>query len=115
MKREVMIKGVARERAMTLLGIAKKLGIYRSNMSAIASGSRGVSLDVLKKICYILDCGLDEIVFPAREPVVFKNKMIQAKLDSLERVNYDGIDKTWVNKVILASWGHFKQAKKVSK
>lgn len=112
MERGLRIKEVAKERAMTLMAIAKKLGIYRSNMSAIASGSRGASLAMLKEMCYILDCGLDELVFPGRKPFIFKNKAIQAELDLLEKINYDGADKTWVNKVMLAGLRHFKHAKK---
>lgn len=115
MEKGLRIKEAAKERGMTLMAIAKKLGIHRSNMSAIASGSRGASLVMLKKICYILDCGLDELVFSGRKPFVFKNKATQAELDLLERINYDGADKTWANRVMLAGLRHFKQAKEVTK
>lgn len=66
MKVMLRLKEAARERGLTLSGIAKKLGIHRSNMSAIASGSRGVSLIMLKKISRILDCGTDELFWPKK-------------------------------------------------
>ena len=47
------IKQIVKERGMSLAYLASKLGIQRSNMSAIASGDRGVSLGVLKKISKI--------------------------------------------------------------
>ena len=50
MKLVLRIKEAAKERGITLSSIAVKLGIHRSNMSAIASGARGASLKTLKKI-----------------------------------------------------------------
>ena len=50
MRKRLRIKEAAKERGVTLSSIAKKLGIYRSNMSAIASGARGTSLKILRKI-----------------------------------------------------------------
>jgi transcriptional regulator with XRE-family HTH domain len=106
------LKEVAKERALTLTDIAKKLGIHRANMSAIASGSRGTSLKMLKKIVNILDMGLDELVNPEECRPVFKNRKAEAALDNMEKINYDGLDKTWVNKVMLAQNAHYHNVRK---
>ena len=107
MKKGFRIKDVAKERGMTLSSIAKKLGIPRSNMSAIASGARGVSLKVLYKISCILDCSIDELMLPAQYPPVFKDKKNQSLLRMIENENYDGIDKTWVDRLMLAQKMHY--------
>lgn len=107
MKRRFRIKDIAKERGMTLSEIAKRLGIPRSNMSAIASGRRGVSLKVLSKIGRILDCGIDELILPETDPPVYKDEKIESALKIIENQNYDGIDKTWVNSIMLAHAAHF--------
>lgn len=105
------LKEIARERALTLTDIAKKLGIHRANMSAIASGSRGASLKMLKKIVNILDMGLDELVNPEECHPVFKNREAEAALNDMEKINYDGLDKTWVNRVMLAQNTHYHKVR----
>lgn len=107
MKKELRIKEIARERGMTLSEVAGKLGIPRSNMSAIASGSRGISLKVLYRISNILDCGLGDLFLPKEDQPVFKDKKTQALLKAVEDQNYDGIDKTWVDYIMLAQKTHY--------
>lgn len=106
------LKEAAKERALTLTDIAKKLGIHRANMSAIASGSRGASLKMLNKIGHILDIGLDELVDPQERHPVFKNRKAEAALDYIEKINYDGADKTWVDWIMLAQKTHYEKARK---
>jgi len=106
------IKEVAKERAVTLARIAGELGIYRANMSAIASGSRGVSLKVLNRICRILDISLDELIESGESRRLFKDKKLEAVLDGIEKANYDGIDKSWVGRVMLAQSAHYRKARK---
>ncbi len=106
------LKEAAKERALTLTSVAKKLGIHRANMSSIASGTRGASLKMLNKISTILDMGLDELVNPEGHHRVFKNGKAETALDHIEKINYDGIDKTWVDRVMLAQKMHFRKARK---
>jgi len=110
MRRGLRIKEIAKERGMTLSSIAKELDMPRSNISAIASGTRGVSLKALQKISRVLDCSLDELVLPGEYDSVFKDKRVQALLDIMESRNYDGIDKTWVDRVMLAQKVHYLAA-----
>ena len=112
MEKRLRIKEIVKERGMTLMGLAQELGIYRSNMSAIASGSRGISLDMLTKMSSILDCSIDELVTARKEPAVFLNKKMQIELDLVEKANHDGAEKTWVNMIMLAGLNHYMKAKK---
>ena len=107
MEKRLKIKEVAKERGVTLSSIAGKLGIPRSNMSAIASGARGVSLRTLRKISRILDCGIDDLIFSEKHPPFFKDKKLQIFLKTVESQNYDGIDKTWVDRLMLAQKIHY--------
>jgi len=110
--RGLRIKKIARERGVTLSSIAKELDMPRSNISAIASGARGVSLKVLQKISRVLDCSLDELALPGEDDFVFKDKRVQSLLDVVESRNYDGIDKTWVDRVMLAQKVHYIAARR---
>jgi DNA-binding Xre family transcriptional regulator len=107
MKENLRIKDAAKERGITLNMLAGALGIHRCNMSAIAAGARGLSLKTLKAISSILDCGLDELVYTGINEAVFKDKKTQSLLDNIERRNYDGIDKTWVNSLMSAQRAHY--------
>jgi len=107
MKLVLRIKEVAKESGITLSSVARKLGIHRSNMSAIASGSRGVSLKTLKRIGRILDCSIDELIEPEKRAPVFKNKKSKSVLDRIEKANYDGIDKSWVDRLMFAQRTHY--------
>lgn len=106
------LKETASERALTLTDIAKKLGIHRANMSAIASGTRGTSLKMLNKISRILDISLDDLVGGEERRLLFKSEKLEEALDNIERSNYDGIDKSWVDQLMLAQKMHYKKARK---
>ena len=112
MKKVLRIKEVAKEQGITLQSIAKRLDMHPSNISAIASGARGVSIKLLKKISHILGCGVDELIFSEKRPPVFKDKRTQLLLDSIEKNNYDGIDKTWVNRIMFVQNMHYNAARR---
>ena len=112
MKTKLRIKEAAQERGFTLSAIAKKLGIARSNMSAISKGARGVSLKVLIKISNILNCGIDELIITEPTRRIFNSDKMETRLRAIEEANYDGMDKTWVDNVALAFRDHYRLAKK---
>ena len=112
MKRRLRVKEIAKERGMTLSEIAKKLKIQRSNMSAIASGRRGASLEVLHRISNILDCGIEELFLSEGGSAVYKDAKLQRLLKMIEDQNYDGIDKTWVDRIMLTQKTHYGNAQR---
>lgn len=112
MRRGLRIKEIAGERGMTLSSIARELDMPRSNISAIASGARGVSLKALQKISRVLDCSLDELVLPGEDDSVFKDKRVRSLLEVIESRNYNGLDKTWVDRVMLAQKVHYIAARR---
>lgn len=107
------IKIIAKEKGMTLSNLSKILGITRSNMSAIASGARGVSLKLFIKISHILDCDIDELSFNMNTMAVYKNKEIQSLLKMVGNRSYNGQDKTWVHRIMLAQHIHYRIRKRI--
>ena len=114
MKTVLRIKEAAKERGMMLSSIAKKLGIHRSNMSAIASGSRGVSLKMLVKISRILDCDIDDLIGQKKHSPIFKNIILASVLSDIEKINYDGIDKSWVDRLMFAQRMHHRAVRRTA-
>lgn len=112
MEKALRIKEVAKEHGVTLRSIAKRLGMHSSNMSAIASGARGVSIKLLKKISRILGCGVGELILPQKRHPVFKDRRTQLLLESIERNNYDGIDKTWIDRVMFVQNMHYNAVRR---
>ena len=104
------IKEVCRERGITLSYLAKGLGIHRSNTSAIASGVRGVSFSVLQKICSILNCSIDEIIVMKPHKPVYVEKIFKSIIRK-EQECFDGQDKTWVHRLMLAQKAHYQSIK----
>lgn len=47
-----------------------------------------------------------------KTPIIYKDKVIEDKLNKIEEINHSGLDKTWVNKVMLAGLMHFNRFKK---
>lgn len=112
MKRGLRIKEVAYERGFTLKDIAEKLHIHLSNLSAIASGRRGVSLSVLESLSRILDCSIDELL-NVDNPAVFKDKRLQRFLEEREKGAIDGQDKTWVDRLMLLRNAHYRASRRL--
>jgi len=111
--RPLNLKMLAGERGMSLSFIAKKLGIYPSNMSAIASARRGVSLSVLRQIAGLLDCSLDELTGRREATAVFRNKTADLRVKEIQNSNFNGMDKKWVDHVMLAHIHHYRAAKRM--
>ena len=109
---KLRIREAARERGLTLAYVAGRLGIHRSNMSAIASGARGVSLTALVRIGRILDVSLDELITRDEGGSLFGKGRLNAALDAVERASHDGMDKTWVDRAMLARLSHYRKARR---
>jgi len=107
---KVRIREIARERGMTLSSVAKKINIHRSNMSAIASGARGVSLRQLQAMGEYLGCGLDELLSADSPGVVFKDSRSESRVLAIEGKNFDGSEKTWVHNLMVSWMTHYRKA-----
>lgn len=91
--------------------VAKKLGFYLSNLSAMDSGRRAISLKRLAKIAAFLHCSIgDLIVNSGGEKKIFREEVLNDLLERIEASQEDGTDKSWVPKVMLAQKRHYAQA-----
>jgi DNA-binding Xre family transcriptional regulator len=107
------ITAVARERGMSAAELSRKLGLYRSNVSAMDAGKRAASLKLLSKIAALLHCGVDDLIEPIEpRPVqVFQDKKLNHGLEDTENALKDGTERGWVHKALLSWQSHYKLAK----
>jgi len=104
------IKEYAFEQGMRLGDVARKLRMPLSNLSAVASGRRSVSLRLLNRIAGILGCSVPELFEKKKSVGVFKDPELNKRIFLLEHANYLGRDKTWVHHLMLAQRTHYGRA-----
>lgn len=103
-----LIKQYAQEHGLQLGALARKLGMPLSNLSAIASGRRSVSLKLLSRISRALRCSVPELFDAGTGDVsVFGTSESNQKLLERERQHYLGQDKGWTHRLMLACQGHY--------
>jgi len=104
------IRRAAWERGRTVSEVARRLGLYRSNLSAMDAGRRTASLRTLSRIAAILGCSPGELIerAPDGPPTVFRTKALNAKLAAREAALVDGTDRSWVHAVLLAWQRHYR-------
>lgn len=101
---------VARERGLTALEVARRLRLYRSNLSAADAGRRSMSLKALGRIADLLGCSPGELVERARPRAenLFRQPALNARLAARDAGLSDGADRTWVHAVLLAWQRHYR-------
>lgn len=102
------IKQYAQGQGLRLGELARKLRMPLSNLSAIASGRRSVSVQLLSRIAGLLNCGVSELFEEVGVDPVFKDKRMTQALRELENANPLGIDKGWTHRLTFAQQKHFK-------
>lgn len=107
----INLREMLKARGVRFIALAGHLNMHRSNLSAIASGGRGVSLEVLQKMAHFLNCAMGELLV-RQTPDVFKERHRMNCIDEIESKNYDGLDKSWVDRVTLAHRVHYQNAKR---
>ena len=109
MRIRTCIGQVARERGMTAAEVARRLRLYRSNLSAMDAGRRSVSLRALGRIADVLGCSPSELLERDRgaERPVFRSARLNARLAERDAALIDGTDRTWVHTVWLAWQRHY--------
>lgn len=106
------IKQYAHEQGMKLGELARRLRMPLSNLSAISSGRRSVSVRLLSRIAGLLSCGVSELFEddPGPDSVLKKGPLAQA-LREIEAANPLGIEKGWTHRLSLIRERHFKSVR----
>ncbi len=101
----------ARARGMTAAELARRLGGYRSNLSAMDAGRRTASLRLLARLSRALGCSLGELLEVSwiSERPIFRTARVNEALAQRDRRAHDGQEKGWVHAAQLAWVRHFRR------
>ena len=110
MRIRTCITRVARERGLTAAEVARRLKLYRSNLSAADAGRRALSLRALGRIAAALACTPGELLERAAlaERPVFGRSALGARLAHRDAGLVDGAERTWVHTLLLAWQRHYR-------
>ena len=110
MRIRTCISRVARERGMTAAEVARRLRLYRSNLSAIDAGRRSLSLRALGRLADVLACSPGELLerAGAADRAVFRQAQLNIRLAGRDATLVDGAERTWVHTVLLAWQRHYR-------
>ena len=110
------ITAEARARGLTAAEVARRLGWYRSNISAMDAGRRAVSLRALARVADMLGCGPGDLLEsgPAAAHGVFRQRRLNVLLAKRDLGTPDGTEKGWVHAVQLAWQRHYAAAKRTA-
>lgn len=102
------ITEAARARGFTAAELARRLGWYRSNISAMDAGRRAVSLRTLARLSQLLACSPGELVEICRESArpLFPSARLNDRVSRRDRSASDGAEKSWVHAAQLAWQRH---------
>ena len=105
------ITAEARARGLTAAELAKRLGWYRSNVSAMDAGRRAVSIRRLSRLAKMLGCGPADLldVSWADETPVFRHSHLTRRLEARDVGTPDGLEKQWVHAAQFAWQRHYSQ------
>lgn len=107
------ITEAARQRGLTAAEVSRKLKLFPSNISAMDSGRRFVSLYLLERIANVLGCNVSELIETKKtdKPKLFPAHLMK-RLKEIEDRQEDGSDKTWTHRTLLAWQRHYLNIKK---
>ncbi len=109
MRIRTRIKIEARARGFTVAELARRLGWYRSNLSAMDAGRRTISMHALSRVAALLGCSLGELMDSSPEIRLFRDARVNARVLEWDRRAVDGLDKSWVSTVQLAWIRHYRR------
>ena len=109
MRIRTRIAAMARARGLTAAEVARRLGWYRSNVSAMDAGHRSVSVRALARLSQVLGCGPADLLemIGDREPPVFPRSALNQRLRKRDEGTPDGLEKAWVHTTTLAWQRHY--------
>jgi len=94
---------------MTASEVARRLRLYRSNLSATDAGRRPISLRTLGRIAVVLGCSLGDLLdlSPADDTPVFRDRRLAQRLKARDLGTSDGLERGWVHAAQLAWRRHY--------
>lgn len=102
----------ARARGMTAAELARRLGWYRSNVSAMDAGRRAASMRALARVAEALGCSPGDLMQlgPDADAPVFRRSQVNRRLTAREAAIPDGTEQGWVHAVQFAWRRHYGAA-----
>lgn len=102
------ITRVAHEHGLTARDLARRLGLYPSNIASADAGRRPISLRALGRIAQVLQCGLGDLIddAPQTQPPVYRGRAAARGLEAREQGMPDGAERGWVHAALLAWQRH---------
>ena len=109
MRIRTRITAEARARGWTAAEVARRLGWYRSNISAMDAGRRAISLQGLARVSQLLNCGPGDLLETdeGTPRPVFGLPELNRRLIERERCGCDVREKGWVHAVQLGWLRHY--------
>ena len=107
------ITAMARARGLTAAEVARRAGLYRSNLSAMDGGNRAVSLRTLARVARVLSCSISDLleVHEGSEAPVFRGLALNRRLSERDLGAPDGLETGWVHAVQMAWRRHYHGAR----
>lgn len=111
MRIRTRITQMARARGLTAAEVARRLRLYRSNVSAMDAGRRSVSLRTLNRVAEVLACQPGELLetSPDSTPLLFRHPASTVALEARAKQLVDGAERAWVHTAMLAWQRHYRQ------
>ena len=102
---------MARQRGTTAAELARRLGLYRSNLSAMDAGTRAVSLRTLGRLAQALGCAPGDLleVTWGSGTAVFRRHALNRRLEERDLGVPDGVERGWVHAGLLAWQRHYRR------
>ena len=110
------ITAEAKAHGMTAAELARRLGWYRSNLSAMDAGRRTVSIRALARLSEILGCGPGDLLELSREAKtpLFRDARLNARLQERDAESPDGAEKGWLHAAQFAWRRHYAGRKRTA-
>ncbi len=99
---------------MTAAEVARRLKLYRSNISAMDAGRRSVSLKTLARVGKLLGCSPADLIDATwvRERPLFRSRAVNLWVKERDLGTPDGSEKGWVHKATLAWQRHYRSIRR---
>jgi transcriptional regulator with XRE-family HTH domain len=104
------ITAQARARGLTAAALARRMGWYPSNVSAMDAGRRTISMRQLARLARVLGCSPSDLleVTWADDTPVFRRRQLRRRLEARDVGTPDGLEKSWVHATQLAWQRHYR-------